>query len=338
MRSIVATTSVLGFVLLLTMNVTPAPASLSDAFFKGKTITVYSGGPAGGGYDLYARLFARHFGQHVPGTPSVIVSDVPGGGGLIGVNLLYNVAARDGTALGVVRQSVGEDQAMRMEGVQYDVRKFNWIGRIAANVELTYVWHTTPVETLEDVKTRETLLASVGGSLDNFPLLLNEMIGTRFKIVKGYHATTEAKMAVERGEVDGSYSSVNSMVAIHKDWLANELVTILVQYGLKRHPALPKIPNVVEFAKTNEDRLLLEFLAGSSAVGRTVVAPPDVPPERVRDLRAAFEATMADQEFLADAQRIGAEISPLPAEELGRIIEGVLGASEMVRARAWAIH
>jgi tripartite-type tricarboxylate transporter receptor subunit TctC len=337
MRSIAS--AVIGLVVVLVaMAVVSLPALASDAFFKGKTITVYCGGPAGGGYDLYARLFARHFGQHVPGGPSVMVSNVPGGGGLIGVNLLYNVAARDGTALGIVRQSVGEDQAMRMQGVQYDVRKFNWIGRIAANVELTYVWHTTPVATLEDVKAREVLLASVGGSLDNFPLLLNEMIGTRFKIVKGYHATTEAKMAVERGEVDGSYSSVASMMAARKDWTTNELVTILVQFGPERHPAMPRIPSIVEFAKTSEDRSLLEFLTGSSVVGRSVVAPPEVPAERTRELRAAFDATMTDQEFLADARLLSAEISPLLAEGLGRIIETALGASEMVRARASAIH
>jgi tripartite-type tricarboxylate transporter receptor subunit TctC len=315
-----------------------APAPLSEIFFKGKDIAVYVGGPAGGGYDLYGRMLARHFGRHLPGTPRVIISNVPGGGGVICENLMYNVAAKDGTALGIIRQSVAEDQAMEVERLRYDALKFNWIGRIAANVEITYVWHTTPIKTLDDVKTRETLLASVGGSLDNFPLLLNQMIGTRFKIVKGYHATTEAKMAVERGEVDGSYSSVNSMVTIYRDWTANRLVRILVQYGLERHPALPDVPAIVEFAKTAEDRSLLEFLASSSAIGRSVVAPPDVPAERVSELRAAFDATMADPEFLADANKIGAEISPLPASELKRIIEKTLSASATVAARVQAVH
>jgi tripartite-type tricarboxylate transporter receptor subunit TctC len=318
----------------LAMNAAPSP----EPFFKGKTITVYAGGPAGGGYDLYARLIARHFGRHVPGVPAVIVSNVPGGGGLIAVNLVYNVAAKDGTALGIVRQSVAEDRAMQMESVQYDVQKFNWIGRIAANVELTYVWHTTPIKTLDDVKGKETVLASVGGSLDDFPLLLNEMIGTRFKIVRGYHATTEAKMAVERGEADGSYSSVNSMMTIYKDWTVNQLARILVQYGLERHPALPDIPAVVEFGKTSKDQSLLEFLASSSAVGRTLVAPPDIPAERVSELRAAFDATMVDPEFLADAGRIGAEISPLAAEDLKKIMQRTLSASGAVLARARTVQ
>jgi tripartite-type tricarboxylate transporter receptor subunit TctC len=322
----------------LAMNAAASPAPSPEPFFKGKTITVYAGGPAGGGYDLYARLIARHFGRHVPGVPAVIVSNVPGGGGLIAVNLVYNVAAKDGTALGIVRQSVAEDRAMQMESVQYDVQKFNWIGRIAANVELTYVWHTTPIKTLDDVKGKETVLASVGGSLDDFPLLLNEMIGTRFKIVRGYHATTEAKMAVERGEADGSYSSVNSMMTIYKDWTVNQLARILVQYGLERHPALPDIPAVVEFGKTSEDQSLLEFLASSSAVGRTLVAPPDIPAERVSELRAAFDATMVDPEFLADAGRIGAEISPLAAEDLKKIMQRTLSASGAVLARARTVQ
>jgi tripartite-type tricarboxylate transporter receptor subunit TctC len=322
----------------LAMSAVASPAPSPEFFFKGKTITVYAGGPAGGGYDLYARLIARHFGRHVPGAPAVIVSNVPGGGGLIAVNLVHNVAAKDGTALGVVRQSVAEDQVMQMESVQYDVQKFNWIGRIAANVELTYVWHTTPIKTLDDVKGRETVLASVGGSLDDFPLLLNEMIGTRFKIARGYHATTEAKMAVERGEVDGSYSSVNSMMTIYKDWTVNQLARILVQYGLERHPALPDIPAVVEFGKTSEDQSLLEFLASSSAVGRTLVAPPDIPAERLRELRVAFDATMVDPEFLADAGKIGAEISPLAAEDLKKIMQRTLSASGAVLARARTVQ
>jgi tripartite-type tricarboxylate transporter receptor subunit TctC len=323
---------------MLAMSAAAAPAPSPEPFFKGKTITVYAGGPAGGGYDLYARLIARYFGRQVPGAPAVIVSNVPGGGGLIAVDLVYNVAAKDGTALGIVRQSVAEDQAMQMESVQYDVQKFNWIGRIAANVELTYVWHTTPIKTLEDVKARETLLASVGGSLDDFPLLLNEMIGTRFKIVRGYHATTEAKMAVERGEVDGSYSSVSSMMTVYKDWTVNKLARILVQYGLERHPALPDIPAVVEFGKTSEDQSLLEFLASSSAVGRTLVAPPDIPAERVSELRAAFDATMVDPEFLADAGKIGADISPLAAEDLKKIMQRTLSASGAVLARARTVQ
>jgi tripartite-type tricarboxylate transporter receptor subunit TctC len=322
----------------LAMNAAAVPTPSPEPFFKGKTITVYAGGPAGGGYDLYARLIARHFGRHVPGAPAVMVSNVPGGGGLIAVNLVYNVAAKDGTALGIVRHSVSEDQAMQIESVQYDVQKFNWIGRIAANVELTYVWHTTPIKTLDDVKGRETVLASVGGSLDDFPLLLNEMIGTRFKIVRGYHATTEAKMAVERGEVDGSYSSVNSRMTIYKDWTVNQLARILVQYGLERHPALPDIPAVVEFGKTSEDQSLLEFLASSSAVRRTLVDPPDIPAERVSELRAAFDATMVDPKFLADARKIGADISPLAAEDLKKIMQRTLNASGAVLARARTVQ
>jgi len=337
MKSAVVT-AIATSVAILAMSPASVRAQSSDLFFKGKTVTVYDSSPAGSGYDLYARLFARHIGRHLPGTPNVIVSNVPGAGGIVCANLVYNTAAKDGTALGLIRQTIAEEQALQTDGVRFDVVKFNWIGRIASNVEITYVWHTVPIKTIDDLKTRETVFSTTGGSMPLFAQLLNTMIGTRFKLVMGYKGTPEADLALERGEVEGGTSSVNIMETTHKDWMTNELITILVQYALERHPFLPQVPAVVELAKTSEDRSLLEFLASASAVGLSILAPPGVPADRLAELRAAFDATMIDPEFLADIQHLGADFSPLPAEQVKKIIASTINVSATVRARAQALR
>jgi len=329
------TTGAAGLAVMLALaGMATVAARTPEPFFKGRTVTIYASGPPGSGYDLYARLISRHIGQHLPGTPSVVVSNLPGGGGMVCANYLYNLAAKDGTALGIIRQDIAEDQALHTDGVRYDVLKFNWIGRIASNVEITYVWHTAPVRTMADVKQHETLIASVGGSVDAFPRALNRMIGTKFKLVKGYSGTPEAELAIQRGEVEGTYGSVNTLQTTKKDWVAKKLIRVLVQYALQRDPALPDVPAVVEFAKTDADRSLLEFLASSSAVGRSVIAPPGVSAGRMAELRAAFAATMTDPEFLADVHHIGAEYSPAPADELEKVVARTVGISGATLARA----
>jgi tripartite-type tricarboxylate transporter receptor subunit TctC len=320
--------------LLVIAGVAPLQAQSPEPFFKGKNITIYGAGPAGSGYDLYARLFARHLGQHLAGNPSVTVANVPGAAGILCANLLYNTAPSDGTALGIMRQTLAEDQAVQTDGVRYDVLKFSWIGRISANVEDAWVWHTVPVKTIDDIKTRETLFASLGGSNDIYPMLLNKMIGTRFKLVKGYSGTPEAELAVQRGEVEGSFGSVNTLKTNHPDWLAKKLISVVYQVAPRRHPFLPQVPAVVEFAKTDADRALLEFLAESAVLGRAIVGPPGIPDDRVSELRAAFDATMVDPAFLADAQKIGAEVSPLPAAELEKVVARTVGISAQTRAAA----
>ncbi len=328
----------LGAAMLAVVGQASVCAQTPQPFYKGKTMTLYVSGPPGSGYDLYARLFARRFSSHLPGAPTVIVSNVPGAAGIFCANQVYNIAAKDGTVLGLIRQSIAEEQVFQTDGVRYDVLKFNWIGRIAANVELTYVWHTVPVKTIDDVKTRETIIAAGGGSTETFPAVLNSIIGTRFKLVKGYYATPPADLAVERGEVEGSFGSVSTMLTTHRDWMENKLITILVQYALARHPVLPDVPAVVELAKTGEDRALVEFLANASAIGRSIVAPPDVPAERVAELRDAFLATMKDPEFLDDMRRTGADLSLATAEELRTVIANTVGVSAATRARAEAFR
>jgi tripartite-type tricarboxylate transporter receptor subunit TctC len=312
----------------------PAPRVVADELFRGKTVTIYVGTPIAGGYDLYGRLLSRHIGRHLPGNPTVIVSNMPGGSGINCANFMYAVAPKDGTALGILIQTMGEEQALGTEGVRFDVARFNWVGRITSNVEMAYVWHTSPTKTIADAKTRETILASAGPASIIYPLLLNQMIGTRFKLVRGYQGTQNTHLAMQRGEVEGTTSSVNT-VKTTTDWLTGGEINVLVQYAPQRHAAIPNVPAVAELPATADDRALLSFLTRASAIGRSFVAPPGIAPEPLAALRTAFDATMRDPEFIADIRQLRAEFDPLPGAELQRLFEqGELSDANRERVKA----
>jgi tripartite-type tricarboxylate transporter receptor subunit TctC len=317
------------------MQIFAAPAfAQADEPAKGKTVTIYVGNSAGGGYDAYARLLARHLGRHLPGEPAVVVSDMPGGQGITCANFLYNLAPRDGTAIGLLQQNVAEAQVFGAEGVRFDAGKFNWIGRMTTNVEIHYVWHDVPVNSIEDLKRRETIFAAVGPGTIIYPTMLNAMIGTRFKLVRGYPGTQAAHLAMERGEVEGASSSLTTLRTIAPDWLESHKVKIILQHTLTRSPELPDVPAVVELGPTREDKDVLAFFASGSLVGRSFVAPPEMRPDRLRLLREGFEATMRDPQFLADAGRMKIAIDALPGEALRLIIDRSLALPEPERERA----
>jgi tripartite-type tricarboxylate transporter receptor subunit TctC len=309
-----------------------------DGDFKGKTITVYIGFGSGGGYDQYARLFARHVGQHIPGNPTIVPSNMHGANGIVAANYLYNSAARDGTAIGFLYQAIAQDQVLLQANVQYDATKFNWIGRITSTAEIMYTWHRAPVQKVEDLATRETVFGVAGPLIVTYTRLLNSSMGARFKIVRGYKSTAEIHIAMERGEVEGAYSSLSTVRSGWNNWLTDKLVNILVQMVPERHPDLAAVPTIVELGKSTEDKAVMKFFAASGAVGRSVVAPPGVPPDRVEILRAAFHATMRDPQFLAEARQMKFDVEPLPGGELAMIAKRVvgLGAAERERAQAMA--
>jgi tripartite-type tricarboxylate transporter receptor subunit TctC len=312
-----------------------AQAEPSDVY-KGKTVTLYIGNPAGGGYDLYGRLLARHIGRHLPGNPTVIASNMPGATGITCANFIYGIAPKDGTAIAILAQNIAEEQVFGTEGVRFDASKFSWIGRMSSNVEVSYVWHTVPVKTIDDVKTRETLFAATGPSSVIYPTLLNGMAGTRFKLIRGYPGTQDAHLAMQRGEVEGAMSSLNTLKTAAGDWLASGKINVIVQYALARHPDLADVPAVVELGKTPEDKRVLAFFATSATIGRSIVAPPDLAKDRLEMIRAAFDATMADEQFLADVRQAKSALEPLSGQELQKISERTvnLPAEERERARA----
>src|SRR5215510_2388014 len=311
------------------------PAAAQESF-TGRTVTIAVGFGPGGGYDLYARVLARHLGRHLPGQPTVIVSNMPGAASIRATNYIATVAPKDGTALGMVAQSIAEEQLLGTAGVSYDVGKLGWIGRIAANVELAYVWHAAPVKVLDDLRTMEANFAGTGPSSSIYPRLLNGIAGMKWKVIAGYNTTSAAHLAMERREVDGATSSLNTLKTTQRDWLDNALIRILVAFAIRRSPELANVPAVVELATTSEDRDVLAFYANSGAVGRALIAPPGLPPERVALLRAAFDATMQDAAFRAEIAAMRLEFEPMAGAELQALVEASTRVSGTVLARAKA--
>jgi tripartite-type tricarboxylate transporter receptor subunit TctC len=330
-------TSILATI-LIALSAAPLAAQSSGDAFAGKTITIYVGYTAGGSYDLYGRLIARHLGQHLPGKPTVVVQNMPGAGSLKAANYLYEVAPRDGTALGVVVESAALEQALANPAAQYDAAKFTYVGRAATSNNVFMTWHTAKAQSLEDAKLMPVLLASTGpGSIaETVPKLTNALIGTRFKLISGYPASTEAMLAMERGEVDASSTSWAAVKAGKQDWLKEKKIRIILQTTPERIPELPDAPCLGEIGATPEDRQVFALYASGSAIGRSLIGPPGIAAERVGALRDAFDAMVKDPEFIADTQKINVELEPLRGAEVAKLVNAALAVPPAVKERALA--
>jgi tripartite-type tricarboxylate transporter receptor subunit TctC len=332
-----ATKATLWVALTLLLSIS-AQAQQLDATPKGKPVTLYVAGPAGSGYDAYARLFSRYAGRYLPGNPDIIVSNMPGAGGVICTNFVYNIAPKDGTAVGLVLQWLAEDQVVGTNGAQFDVARFGWIGRLSSNVEMSYTWYTVPVHTIADLMDRETVFAATGGTSVFYPQLLNKMMGTRFKVVTGYLGTPAANLAMERGEVEGATSSLNTIKLAQPDWLPDKKINVIVQYSLQRDRELPDAPAVIELARTAADKTVLSFFASSGAIGRSIVAPPGLPEESLTAWRTAFIRTMHDPAFIAEAERVKLDLDPMPGGELQVLVQTAVSLSAADRERIQAAY
>lgn len=300
-------------------------------FFQGKTITIYVGAAPGGGFDLNARIVARHLGEHIPGHPAVIVSDMPAAHGVTNANFLYNTAPRDGTALGALLPYITEYQVQGIEGIDYDAARFGWIGSIAPSNEVMYVWHTVPVYNIEDLKKRQTILA-VAGPVETFARLLTAVVGARWKLVKGYQGSNDANLAMQRGEVEAAMSSLPVLRASRPDWLKNKLIRIFFYQGFTRSPDLPDVPASIELGKTKAERDVLAFFINNSSIGRAYAAPPGLAPDVLATLRRAFDDTMKDQQFLADCRASKFDVNPRPGADLQRIVARMVAIDPDTRA------
>src|SRR5262245_4859603 len=300
----------------------PAAAQTVQDFFAGRQITVIVGSGAGGGYDLQARLMARHLGKHIPGNPTFIVQNMPGAGSLAAANHIYNSAPADGSVIALLQRGMLLLKLINPTGVRFEIDKLNWIGSLNSEVGVVLSWHDTPHKTAKDLFDKELIVGGiVGVDPETTPKLLNALIGTKFKIVLGYNTTAQIALAVERGEVQGfgdwSWSSVK---AVRPDWLRDKKINVLMQAALHKEPELPDVPFALDFVKNPADRKVMELNFTQKTAARPVVAPPGVPADRVAALRAAFAALARDQDFLADAERSKLEIAPLPAEALDKVI------------------
>ncbi|MFN3892332.1 MAG: Bug family tripartite tricarboxylate transporter substrate binding protein [Beijerinckiaceae bacterium] len=311
--------------LVLPLTLAFAPGALAQAdFYQGKTINIVVGFTPGGTYDQMARFYARHLPRFLPGKPNVIVQNMPGAGSMIAATHMFNAAPKDGTALGVLGGGTVWEAALGNPRAKYDPRQFNWlVGKSRDNITCL-VWHTSPVQTIEDVVRRETSVGATGpGSRTvSFPRALNELVGTRFKIVSGYPGGNEITLALEKGEVEGYCGwALGSLKQRAMNWYNEKKVRFLVQFAPKGDPDLKGVPLAVDLAKTDEARQIMEFLTSDATLAWTALTTPGVPAERVKLLRTALAQILKDKDALAEADREKLEIDPVSGEELQALVE-----------------
>jgi tripartite-type tricarboxylate transporter receptor subunit TctC len=316
-------------------------AARADDFYAGKTIDVIVSSGEGGVNDLYARIMADHLPWHLPGKPMMIARNMPGAGGLRAVQFLWSNASKDGLSFGVVQRSAAVQPLLGVENANYDPSRFNWIGSTARETSIGAVWTaSTDIRTLEDAKTRELIVGSsgVGNDTGGFPLVLNYFLGTKFKPVHGYKSGSEIILAMQRGEVQGrigwSWGSVKSSKTA--DWIREGKIKLLMQMGISKAPDLPDVPLVGDLARNELDRQAMELVFAATTIGWPSVMPPGVPADRIAAMRAAYDATMKDPEFIRNAQKAKLELDPLTGKQIDDIVGHLMSFSPEVAARAKA--
>ena len=294
----------------LVANAAPGP------YYKGKSITFVIGSAVGGGYDTYSRLVATHIGQHLDGRPTIIAQNMPGAGSIRAANYLYNAARKDGTAIGMLDQAIYLYQILGTPELRADATKFNWIGRILRNSAVLFARSGAPVQKIDDVFSKELIVSTTGvASKLNWTVLKN-VLGMKFTLIQGYQGTGDAMLAMQRGEVDALSIEWPVLRVTGAPLIRDHKINLLLQTGMENDGDLAPVPRMIDLARNDEERKLLELFSSPSLIGRSVVAPPGTPPARVAELRRAFIATMQDPGFLADVKRAGLTISPMAGEEL----------------------
>jgi tripartite-type tricarboxylate transporter receptor subunit TctC len=321
------------------IGVVPPPAAADPIadFYKGKRLQMFSGSEPGGGYDTYARLLARHIVRHIPGKPRIVVQNMPGAGGVVAANFVYNVAAQDGTVIGSIQRAVPFVPIFGRPGPKYEPEKFHWLGSLNNEVGVVTVWnHTTKVRSLQDAMQQEVLVAGTGpNDTEIYPALLNNTLGTRFKIIAGYPSTSAADLAIERGEVMGVSASFSSMVARNPDW--REKTSVLVQLSTVPHPDLSKkgVPMVLDLLKDKGEEVttIWRLMLTQKAMGRPFMMGPRVPADRVAAMRKALADTVKDKVFMAEADKQKREVEFVSGEDIQEMIVRVAAAPKGIIAK-----
>jgi tripartite-type tricarboxylate transporter receptor subunit TctC len=315
----------------------PALADPVEDFYAGKQIKFIVRSPPGTTYDQYTRLLARHLTRHIPGKPQNTIVLMPGAGGITAANYLANVAPRDGTVLSIVGQGLVVDQALqRSSGLRANLKEFGWIGNLGSFNQVLVTWHTSPTKTLADALARTTVVGSTGaGSVSQqMPSFYNAMLGTKLKLVYGYPDPTAINLAMERGEVEANASNIWVRYKVETPhYIADKLIHPIIQVGEVKEPDLPDVPLLKDLAKKAEDKPLFEFMSASVAVGRPLATTPGVPAERIAALVKAFDETMQDPAFLADVENQRADVRPMDAADLTRLVNELIDAPDDIRRK-----
>lgn len=312
-----------------------ACAQTAEPFYRGKNIDIVIGLTPGGGYDAYARLIGRFLPRYIPGSPTVTPKNMPGAGSRAAASFVYSVAPKDGTTLGTADQSLPLQQALGDAGIRFDNNRFAWIGNPDSDNNTVVTWHTSGVKTIDDAKRVEVAMGSTGvNTSSQYVQAMNNLVGTKFRIIMGYPGANEINLAMENGEVGGRGSnSWSSWKATKAGWLREKKINIILQVGLERNKEIPDTPLLTDISRDDLDRAALGALSAPPTIGRPLFAPPGTPPERVKILRDAFDAVMKDPEFLAQAAQQNLEINPVSGAQLQEIVARMSALDRTVAER-----
>ncbi len=305
---------------LVTAGATPAAAQTDT--LAGKTVQMIIGFGPGGGYDLWARTLGRHIGRHLPGNPNVIPQNMPGAGSYTAANYIFNIAPKDGSALGIIARDAALGPLTGVTGARFDPTRLSWIGTPTKETNVCIAFHTAAVKTVQDLYDKQLILGDTGPGTGtrSYPKVLNDVLGLKFRLVGGFPSSVEVFLAMERGEVEGICESLDSIKNRRPDWIATKKIAILFQGGEQPNPELKGVPFVPELARNDEQRKTIEFLYAGQGIGRPFVAPPDLPADRLKMLRDAFNATMTDADFVAETRKSKLELDPENGEHLAALI------------------
>jgi len=323
--------------LALSLPAPSAAADDNDDFYRGKTLSLIIPIGPGGAYDTYGRLVARHLSKQLPGNPTIVPRNMPGAGGTIASNHLYNVAPQDGTTLAVITSSFAMEQLFENPQIRYDARKFLAIGRLLDTTSVIFFWHTSPIKTVDDLRRRPSTVGISG--VYEIPAArmraMNRFLGMQMKLIPGYPSAKDYVMAVEREETDGGTSTYIGLSQLFSTYLRDKKLNIVVQFGLTRNPAMPDIPTVIELSNDPEVRQIFAYLVSNDEIGRSLFTTPNVPPARLELLRGAFRRMLADPEFRAEAERLNLPLVPKTGEEMQKAVLDTfdLSPATMVKLR-----
>lgn len=324
---------------VLTVSATATFGQSLESFYKDRKIKYILGSAGGGGYDVYSRTVTKYMGKHIPGNPTFVIQNMPGAGGVVAANYLYNVSARDGSELGMTGRASAIEPLINPadKSTRFVATKFNWIGTPQQEIGILLVWQPSPIQTLDDLKKYELTVSSTGraAATSVYPRLLNNMFGTKFKVIEGYKSSQEGLFAMEKGEVAG-HSSGGSSAAFRNrvdPWVKEGKAKMLMQVSLEKDPAYPDVPLITEFATNDKERQIMELVLVQQVMGRPILAPPGIPADRVKALRDAFDATMTDADFLAEADKQKLEVNPVGGAQLNALLERVYATPKDVTDR-----
>jgi tripartite-type tricarboxylate transporter receptor subunit TctC len=313
-----------------------ASAQGAQNFYAGKTITMLIGTGAGGGYDTYARTLARHMSRNIPGNPVIVPKNMPGADGLVEVSALYNTAPRDGLTFAALTNGIAMDPLFGKFVGRFDPLKFGWLGSIGKLMNVCVTWYTSPIKTIQQAQEKEVIVSASGATSNStmMPKIANALLGTKFKVVTGY-TDSDVTLAMERGEVEGVCGlAYTTLKAARPQWFRDRKINILLQIGMTKFPDLPNVPSAIDLISNPETRKTLELILVRQEMGRPFALPPGVPADRIAVLRRAFDETLKDPAFLADAKRLQMEIDPLTGEELQALLNTAYSAPKAIIARA----